>query len=109
MPDSEDKAALKTRILDEVRAAVSEGRELSQDEFLEIFRRQVARLGVTLPSAAELNALIAPYKEDVDRMLADTAAAFPDGMKNPAFGDELRRRLKALMDARLGKLDGPSV
>ena len=87
--------------VEELRAAQAAGRELGPESLLDLLLRHVPNpSGRPIPTAAEILASAAPFQEDLDRIMEETAASFPDGMANPGFGDELRKRIKAFMDNR---------
>ena len=110
MRDPRDLPDWGAALLEEVRAARAAGRELQRDDLLEMFLRYVPKpSGRPMPTVTEIKALVAPYEKDLERIMAETAAAFSDGMANPAFGDELGKRVKAFMDSRRGNADGASA
>ena len=110
MPDAKDFPDWGKAILADLRAAQAAGRELESKDFLEVFLRHVPNpSGRPIPSAADVMASLAPYQKDLDRIMAETAASFPDGMANPAFGDELGKRVKAFVDSHPRNAGGASA
>ena len=102
--------ASAVEVLKELKA-ITGGRAPTDADILEFIQRRRARGGSnSLPwDPAEATTLLTPIMKDLMKILAEAEAAFPDGMENPAFGDELGMRVKTFMLSRPSSLGSASA
>ena len=96
-----DNPDIAVEALKELRAIAGE-REPRDEDFIDLIRRRALRRGITL--SAEQLAEVTPFMAGLNRIALETEANVPGGMANPAFADELSKRVKAFL---LTRTDSP--